>query len=144
MKILLLLMLSSFLNAESIQDGEFTSPELQKRYSILIDEIRCPVCQGQSIGGSNAPLAQDLRAAVVKLLKANKTDAEIFDFMRARYGDFVIFKPPVNNQTYLLWIAPFVFVVLAVFFLMRSKKPQINTDTNKEKIDTSRADDLLK
>jgi cytochrome c-type biogenesis protein CcmH len=144
MKILLLLILSSFLNAESIQDGGFTSPELQKRYSILIDEIRCPVCQGQSIGGSNAPLAQDLRAAVVKLLKANKTDAEIFDFMRARYGDFVIFKPPVNNQTYLLWIAPFVFVVLAVFFLMRSKKPQINTDTNKEKIDTSRADDLLK
>jgi cytochrome c-type biogenesis protein CcmH len=144
MKILLLLILSSFLNAESIQDGEFTSPELQKRYSILIDEIRCPVCQGQSIGGSNAPLAQDLRAAVVKLLKANKTDAEIFDFMRARYGDFVIFKPPVNNQTYLLWIAPFVFVILAVFFLMRSKKPQINTNTNKEKIDTSRADDLLK
>jgi cytochrome c-type biogenesis protein CcmH len=144
MKILLFLMLSSFLNAESIQDGEFTSPELQKRYSVLIDEIRCPVCQGQSIGGSNAPLAQDLRAAVVKLLKANKTDAEIFDFMRARYGDFVIFKPPVNNQTYLLWIAPFVFVVLAIFFLMRSKKPQINTNTNKEKIDTSRADDLLK
>jgi cytochrome c-type biogenesis protein CcmH len=144
MKILLLLILSSFLNAESIQDGEFTSPELQKRYSVLIDEIRCPVCQGQSIGGSNAPLAQDLRAAVVKLLKANKTDAEIFDFMRARYGDFVIFKPPVNNQTYLLWIAPFVFVILAVFFLMRSKKPQINTNTTKEKIDTSRADDLLK
>jgi len=136
---ILLLLISIFANAETITDTHFNSQELQVRYQTLITEIRCPVCQGQSIGGSNAPLAQDLRAVVIKMLKAGNNDDEIFEFMRERYGDFVIFKPPVNNQTYLLWLAPFLFVVLAIFFLMRGKKEKIN-----KVVDTSKAESLLK
>jgi len=124
MKFLLLVLLTNIVNAESIEKYSFKSPELQIRYQNLIAEIRCPVCQGQSIGGSNAPLAQDLRKVVRSMLNTQKNDDDIFAFMRERYGDFVVFKPPVNNQTYLLWFAPPFFVLLAIFTLMRRKKPK--------------------
>lgn len=139
MKILLLFVVSFFANAEIVQDVNFNSPELQNRYHILIDEIRCPVCQGQSIGGSNAPLALDLRNVVIKMLKDGKSDEEIFDFMKQRYGNFVVFEPPVNNQTYILWLAPPLFAIIAIIMLMRSKKPKV-----KKEIDISTAENLLK
>jgi cytochrome c-type biogenesis protein CcmH len=142
MKIIFFLLLSVLHNtiwADIVQDVRFNSPELQSRYQVLVEEIRCPVCQGQSIGGSNAPLAQDLRKVVEQMLTNNKTDDEIFTFMRERYGDFVVFEPPVNNQTYILWFAPFMFVVIAIIVLIRRKKPQTRTQ-----IDTKKAEEMLK
>jgi cytochrome c-type biogenesis protein CcmH len=137
--ILLLLTIQTLIFAESIENNSFKTQELQNRYQTLIAEIRCPVCQGQSIGGSNAPLAQDLRKVVANMLKNGDNNHKIFEFMRSRYGDFVIFKPPVNNQTYILWVAPFIFVVFAIFFLTRKKKPatinKINTDKAKNILD---------
>lgn len=140
----LLLILTIFINttyAEVIYDDNFKSQALQQRYHTLIEEIRCPVCQGQSIGGSHAPLAQDLRGVVIKMLKTDKSDSEIFDFMRERYGDFVVFTPPVNNQTYLLWFAPFLFVVLALVLLMRNRNTRVKQPIDIDK--SAKAQQLL-
>ncbi len=129
--------------AESIEAKKFQSSFQESRYRALIDEIRCPVCQGQSIGGSNAGLAKDLREQVQTMIIKDNSDDEIRQFMVDRYGDFVVFKPPVNKNTYLLWFAPFVFLALGLFFFVRSL-------SNKKKvaqaqvINTDKAKELLK
>ncbi|BBB23836.1 cytochrome c-type biogenesis protein CcmH [Isorropodon fossajaponicum endosymbiont JTNG4] len=138
---LLLLELINPAYAESIEAKSFVNNQ-QQRYQTLINEIRCPVCQGQSIGGSNAGLAKDLREKVRELILNQNTDDDIRKFMTDRYGDFIVFKPPVNKSTYLLWFAPFVFLALGLFFLVRSlsaKKSSV-----KSTVDTTKAKDLLK
>jgi cytochrome c-type biogenesis protein CcmH len=138
---LLLLALINPIYAESIEANTFINAQQERRYRTLIDEIRCPVCQGQSIGGSNAGLAKDLREKVRELILSGKTNDDIRAFMVARYGDFVVFKPPVNKNTYLLWFLPFVFLAFGLFFLVRffsAKKPLV------AKIDTTKAKELLK
>ncbi|HIM95387.1 MAG TPA: cytochrome c-type biogenesis protein CcmH [Gammaproteobacteria bacterium] len=140
---ILLLSLSPSILAESIEAKAFSSNAQETRYRALINEIRCPVCQGQSIAGSNAGLAKDLREQVRKMIIKNNSNDEIRQFMVDRYGDFVVFKPPVNKSTYLLWLGPFVFLGLGLFFFIRSllsKKKTPKTQT----IDTSKAKDLLK
>ena len=128
--------------AESIEANSLTNEVHQQRYRSLVDEIRCPVCQGQSIGGSNAGLAKDLREKVRELIVDNQTDDNIRKYMTDRYGDFVVFKPPMNKNTYLLWYAPFVFLALGLFFFIRTlgKKPSEDIEV----IDTQKAKDLLK
>ncbi|ABL02346.1 cytochrome C biogenesis protein [Candidatus Ruthia magnifica str. Cm (Calyptogena magnifica)] len=138
---LFLLELINPAHAENVEVKSFVNNQ-QQRYQALINEIRCPVCQGQSIGSSNAGLAKDLREKVRELILKQNTDDNIRKFMTDRYGDFIVFKPPVNKNTYLLWFAPFVFLVLGLFFLVRSllvKKSSI-----KSTVDTSKAKNLLK
>ncbi|WPE17121.1 cytochrome c-type biogenesis protein [Candidatus Thioglobus autotrophicus] len=127
---------------ESIEANSFKNEAHEQRYRSLIDEIRCPVCQGQSIGGSNAGLAKDLREKVRELIIDDQTDDSIRRYMTDRYGDFVVFKPPMNKNTYLLWYAPFVFLALGLFFFIRSlgKKPSNTSGV----VDTQKARDLLK
>jgi cytochrome c-type biogenesis protein CcmH len=128
--------------AESIEATNFASSENEQRYRNLIGEIRCPVCQGQSIGGSNAQLAKDLRGKVRELIIAEQTNDSIRQYMTERYGDFVVFKPPMNKNTYLLWYAPFAFLLLGLLFFIRSlmkKSPQ-----KSQKINNQKAKDLLK
>ena len=96
----------------------FSSPELAERYRTLVDEIRCLVCQNQSIADSNADLARDLRDKVDELLLAGRSDTEILDYMVARYGNFVRYRPPLNAATAALWIGPFVLAALAVGWLV--------------------------
>lgn len=135
----------SFHLSANLTKGEelipFDTPEKSHRYYTLIEQIRCPVCQGQSIGGSNAELAQDLRQQVAKMLNNNKTDQEIKAFMVARYGDFVSFKPPVNRQTYALWFAPFAFLLLILWLFFAKLKANKNTPS--KTIDTSESDQYL-
>ncbi|MEO1916791.1 MAG: cytochrome c-type biogenesis protein [Candidatus Thioglobus sp.] len=140
---ILLLSFSLSILAESIEAKAFSSDAQEVRYRALIDEIRCPVCQGQSIGGSNAGLAKDLREQVRKMIIKNNSNDEIRQFMVDRYGDFVVFKPPVNKNTYLLWFAPFTFLGLVLFFFIRSLLSKKKT-TQTQTIDTSKAKDLLK
>ena len=116
--LIFLLIQSSY--AGSIEAKEFISPEQEKRYRDLIEDIRCPVCQGQSIGDSNSGLALDLREQVRKMILNNNTNDEIYSFMVQRYGDFVIFKPPIKPVTYMLWFAPFLSLFICLFFLFRS------------------------
>ncbi len=87
-----------------------TDVALNARLKQLDEELRCLVCQNQSLADSNAPLAQDLRREVRSLAAAGKSDAEIKDFLVARYGDFVLYKPPVKGITWLLWFGPFILL----------------------------------
>ena len=138
--LLLLLIQGAF--AESIDVKDFENFSQENRYLDLIDNIRCPVCQGQSIGGSNSGLAKDLREQVRKMILNDKSDNDIHLFMIERYGDFVIFKPPINLKTYLLWFTPLIFLVLCFIYLIRiiSKKRDFSPKSSSE---TERARDLL-
>ena len=93
-------------------------PVLEARLVRISDDLRCLVCQNESLSGSHADLAKDLRREIRGLIKAGKSDAEIFDFMVARYGDFVLYRPPVKPTTWLLWGGPFVLLVAAVLGLL--------------------------
>ena len=139
----LLLLLIQGVFAESIEVKDFENSSQESRYLDLIDNIRCPVCQGQSIGGSNSGLAKDLREQVRKMILNDKSDNDIYLFMIERYGDFVIFKPPINLKTYLLWFTPLIFLVLCFIYLIRiiSKKRDFSPKSSSE---IERARDLLK
>jgi cytochrome c-type biogenesis protein CcmH len=93
----------------------FQDPALQQRYESLNRELRCLVCQNQTIADSNAGLAQDLRREVREMITAGKSDDEIRKFMTDRYGDFVLYSPPVTARTYLLWAAPVLLLAIALF-----------------------------
>ncbi|MDC3315905.1 cytochrome c-type biogenesis protein CcmH [Candidatus Thioglobus sp.] len=108
--------------AESIEVSEFETTNQQSRYTHLIENIRCPVCQGQSIGGSNSELAKDLRDKVREMIIGNQSDSDIYSFMVERYGDFVVYKPPVSPKTYLLWFAPILALLLSLIYLFRSTR----------------------
>ncbi len=111
---------------------EFDSPETEKMFHTINEELRCVVCQNQSISESNAELAQDLRQKVYTMLKEGKSEKEITDFMVQRYGEFVLYRPPFEPKTWLLWFGPAIafllFLVFAVRFLKsQSAKPQVKS-----------------
>ena len=89
----------------------FADPAMQARYEKLTRELRCLVCQNQTIADSNAGLAVDLRREVRELMESGKSDDEIHTFLTDRYGDFVLYQPPVKPRTYLLWAAPALLVL---------------------------------
>ena len=90
----------------------FEDAALQARYQVLITEIRCLVCQNQSIADSNATLAADLRREVRKMLADGASDADVYEFLVARYGDFVLYTPPLKPRTWILWGAPFLLLLI--------------------------------
>lgn len=88
--------------------------EQAQRYQALVNELRCLVCQNQSIADSNAPLASDLREQVRSQILAGRSDTEITDYVTARYGDFVLYRPPFKPATWLLWLGPFALLMVAL------------------------------
>ena len=103
-------------------------PVANKRAVQLADQLRCLVCQNQSIAESNAELAVDLRMQIREQIEQGKSDADITDFMVERYGDFVLYRPPVKAITLLLWFGPVVLLLIAVFVLigyLRERRRQI-------------------
>lgn len=90
-------------------------PELEKRVMRLAEDLRCLVCQNETLAGSQAPLAVDLRQQIREQMKAGKSDEEITAFMTERYGDFVLFRPPVKISTYLLWFGPFLLLAAGIY-----------------------------
>jgi cytochrome c-type biogenesis protein CcmH len=109
--LLCLLLLSPSLHAE-IEIYQFATPELELRYQTLTEELRCLVCQNQNIADSHAELAQDLRRKVYEKLSAGESNDQIIDYMTERYGDFVLYRPPFNAKTLILWIAPILTILL--------------------------------
>lgn len=95
-------------------DKAFDDPELQARYEKIIEEVRCLKCQNQSIKDSNAFLASDLRREIRRLLSEGKTDAEIYDFLVDRYGEFALYRPRASGKTLILWLAPALLLLLGV------------------------------
>ena len=93
-------------NVFAIDAERLDDPAMQDRYEKLLHELRCLVCQNETIADSNATLAADLRQELRDMMKAGKTDAEIRAFLTERYGDFVLYMPPVTPRTWLLWAAP--------------------------------------
>lgn len=113
---LLLLATSSY----AIDPSEsFDDPELQARYEKIIEEVRCLKCQNQTIKDSNAFLAADLRREIRRMLEEGMTDAEIFDFLVERYGDFALYRPRASGKTLILWIAPALFLFGGAFVMWR-------------------------
>ncbi len=112
--IAILLVLSS--TAYSADSGK--DPEIEARLKHLSNELRCLVCQNTTLADSDAPLAQDLRNEVRKLMEQGKTDEEVVAYLVARYGDFVTFRPPVNASTALLWFGPFAMLIIGLITLV--------------------------
>jgi cytochrome c-type biogenesis protein CcmH len=121
MRALLLAMLLASAGTALAIDAEdaFDDPVLQQRYEKINRELRCLVCQNQTIADSNATLAQDLRREVRDMIAAGRTDDEIRDFMIERYGDFVLYRPRMTAGNFLLWAAPVLLLVIGAFVLVR-------------------------
>ncbi len=102
----------------AVEAEQLSSPELQARYKVLIEEMRCPKCQNQNLAGSDSLVATDLRREIRRLLEEGFTDREITDYMVARYGDFVLYRPPLQRNTLVLWLAPGVFAAIGLLALI--------------------------
>ncbi|MDP3652347.1 MAG: cytochrome c-type biogenesis protein CcmH [Rhodoferax sp.] len=117
--ILLVLIISSTASYAGEATPLAEDPVLEQRLMAISEELRCLVCQNESLAGSRADLALDLRREIRTLIKAGKTDAEIMDFMVSRYGDFVRYRPPVKPITWVLWFGPFLLLIGALVGLAR-------------------------
>ena len=124
---------------------KFDNPEQEEQYKRLVTELRCLVCQNQNLADSNADLAKDLREEVYEMIQNGATDQEIINFMVARYGDFVLYRPPFKATTAFLWVGPFIillggFVILLVFIRKRRQATTVELDESAQ----ARARQLLK
>ena len=109
----------------SIDVYEFSSDEARTRFHNLTEELRCPKCQNQNLADSNSGISQDLRAQVYQMINEGKSDDQVVDFMVARYGEFVRYKPKVAPETYVLWYGPYallVFGFLVIVFIVKRQR----------------------
>lgn len=110
----------------AIDAYEFRSEAERERYRTLVEELRCPKCQNQNIADSNAPIAMDLRREIYRMLEEGQSNEQIVDYLVARYGDFVRYKPPLNAKTLVLWYGPIALLVLGfgvlAFILIRRRR----------------------
>ncbi|TWX73290.1 cytochrome c-type biogenesis protein [Colwellia sp. C1TZA3] len=117
-------------NASSMDTFQFKDEATQLRFQILSKELRCPKCQNQNLEDSNSKIAVDLRNNLYNLLQEGMSDQEIIDFMVYRYGDFVLYRPPLKEQTYILWFGPLVilfgFIIGVVFVLRKRSQVKVN------------------
>ncbi len=122
--VMLYLLSTSFVQANSVDTYVFKDAVTEKRFNELNKELRCPKCQNQNLADSNSPIAQDLRREVYEMLNQGKADMEIMNYMVERYGDFVLYRPRVNSLTYILWFGPAILIlfgVLVVVLIIRRK-----------------------
>jgi cytochrome c-type biogenesis protein CcmH len=129
-----------------IETYEFSDPELEQRYRQLSTELRCPKCQNQNIADSNAPISQDLRKLLHQQLEAGANDDEILDYMVARYGEFVRYRPRFSGATAVLWLAPVLLLLVgitAAVLTLRSRRSQRRAAGPLSRDDEQRLQDLL-
>ncbi len=119
MPLVLLLSMVSLSSQATIDAYQFDDPEKEALYKKLVKELRCTVCQNQDIGDSNSGLAQDLRRKTYEMISAGKDEDYVLDYMSDRYGDFVLYRPRLQTNTILLWVGPFIILIVAVFFLLK-------------------------
>jgi len=134
-----------------VEPQEFADEEMRERYLQFTRELRCPKCQNQNLADSNAPIAQDLRAQLYRLLNEGKSDGQIVEFMVDRYGDYVLYKPPLEARTVLLWLAPVLMLGIGVLVIAgvvrRSRRastaqaPQTLTEAEQARLKALLADD---
>jgi len=118
-KMLLFLLMFLPLQLFAVEDFyHFDTPAQQERFAALTSQLRCLVCQNQNLSESNAPLAADLRQQVYQHMQRGQSDKQIVDYLVARYGDFILYRPPINAATLGLWLGPLIFLFLSVLYLL--------------------------
>jgi cytochrome c-type biogenesis protein CcmH len=132
------------LHAATLADYKFDDPAKEADFRALIGEMRCLVCQNESLAGSNADLAVDLRNEIYGMMKAGQSKADVVDFMVQRYGDFVLYSPPVKLSTYPIWFGPLLLFLLGAYLLMRAlKKKKQSQETTLSQEEQKRLESLL-
>lgn len=129
-----------------LEEFQFGDGVSEDRFKALIAEIRCLVCQNQSLADSDAELAQDLREQVYELMAEGQSDTEIQNFLVNRYGDFVLYKPPIKPSTYLLWAGPFVLLALGLALMVRTLRQRRALESEQQSLsddEQRRLQDLL-
>ena len=116
----LLLIQPAFSNPEIIY--AFDSPQQQAQFNNLLHDLRCVVCQNQDLADSNAPIANDLRHQIYQAVKSGQTNAEILTRLTDRYGDFILFNPPVKSSTWLLWSSPLILLIFGLLLFIKKVK----------------------
>lgn len=142
----LVLMAVSGLALSVVELREFSSDQQRDRYQVLVNELRCPKCQNQNLADSNSPIAADLRQEIFRMLEEGKSDQEIVDFLVARYGEFVMYRPPVKKTTLMLWLAPGLLLVGGVIIMLtirRRQSPERKTNPILKAEELDRLDELL-
>lgn len=122
-------------------------PVVEQRLVAIAEEMRCLVCQNESLAGSRSDLANDLRRELRTLIKQGKTDAQIRDFMVERYGDFVLYRPRIKPETYLLWAGPFLLMIVGVVVLLvylRRRNRAVDDEAQLTEDEARRAEALLR
>lgn len=137
-----------FVMAGSAQAGieahTFDDSQKEGLYKELIEELRCLVCQNQNLAGSNAELALDLRQQTYDMIQGGSSKDDVVDYMVQRYGDFVLYRPPFNTSTLILWVGPFIILIIALFGLIKYIRGRSNvTDPAISAEDLKRAEQLL-
>lgn len=130
--LMMLLSLWSMHLFAAIDVYQFKDDDKQQRFQTLVAELRCPKCQNQNLADSNSEIATDLRMKVYQMLESDKTDAVIIDYMLERYGEFVLYKPRMSGQTFLLWYGPALLLLLGlmvIFFIIRQRRLQKKSTT---------------
>jgi len=151
----LILMLTALLLSAALASGVYAATELtrdfdsaaqQQLYQELINELRCPKCQNQTIADSNAPLAKDLRDRTYEMVKSGQSKQQILDFMVARYGDFVHYQPPFRWSTSILWLGPLLAILLGIItiiWMVRRPRHQVSLSATERERLASLKDDPL-
>lgn len=135
--ILLALLLIWPLAQAAIEVHDFSSEESRLRFQQLGGQLRCPKCENQSIADSNSPSAQDMRLELFRLIEEGHTDAQVFDFMRARFGEFIMYRPPVRSDTWLLWFLPPALVAGGLLLLLILSRRRKTVDQNAQVLSKS-------
>ena len=128
---LLLLLVAGFTVGKDAPPASGEDPAVEKRLQTLSKELRCLVCQNETLADSQAGLAEDLRREVREQIKAGKTDQEIISFLTQRYGQFILYRPQVTPTTYLLWFGPFVLLIVGLIILFRYIRQRRDSITEK-------------
>lgn len=132
--------------AGPVETFQFKDEATKLRFQLLSKELRCPKCQNQNLADSNSKIAVDLRKNLYNLLQEGKSDQEIIDFMVYRYGDFVLYRPQLKKQTYILWFGPIAIILgfaIGLVFVLRKRSKSKANEANLSTEEQANLDDIL-
>lgn len=136
------LILSSYTQAAEDNYG-FEDPRQRKQFLELTESLRCPMCQNQNIADSDAMIAHDMRRKVYQLLSEGKNEQQVIDFMKARYGDFVYYQPPLTPATFFMWVLPVAFILIGALVFIANRRSSSVTRENEKEHSLIKANQLL-
>lgn len=141
--VLLLAWLAAWAPSYANEFYAFDTAAQERQFNTLAGELRCPKCQNQTIADSDAPLAQDMRERVYQMIMEGKSNEEIIEFMKVRYGDFVHYRPPVNKTTIVLWLAPLGVLLLGALVLLWNVRRQRSVSSELTAAEIARMQEVL-